>query len=429
MKLVYNYIDILFDITMAFITMWIVYKYLSAFFEKKKNRLSNIFIWCLFYIYQVIAEHGSGNASIWIFVINVVLVSLIAVIGFHKAGNKKVLYVVLLYVVWMIIELLCYHFLKLLPVGNTEFVTLGSGISKLIVIMLVSIISIRFNSKDKTTIPAIYYLLMLFIPFSSAFIVHNIFILGGNNHKIAVMVTLNIILLINLIIFEIYEKLAESFVIQKENIIYEQQIELLAMNTDEQKRAMENFYKEKHDLINQLILLRETVKYGRNQEAVNDLNHLLQISSEDEKRILNSGNNVIDTLINFKYSYAKKMGIDFKIKSFIPEDIPIQQSDLSIILGNSLDNAIEATKKCEEHKRIIQIYMGIKKGAFVLVIINPYNHTLKWDDRGNLKTTKAENARHGYGVSFIRKTVEKYQGAVNVDTENGVFSLTVILNI
>jgi two-component system sensor histidine kinase AgrC len=429
MKLVYNHTDILFDITMAFITMWIIYKYLSAFFEKKKNKLYNKLIWTLFYVFQVAVEHDSGNASIWILVINVVLVSLIAVIGFHKAGNKKVLYVVLLYVFWMIIELFCYNFLKLLPVGNMEFATLGSGISKLIVIMLVSIMSIRFRSKDKTTIPTIYYLLMLFIPVSSAFIVHNIFLLGGNDHKIAVMITLNIILLINLIIFEIYGKLAESFVIQKENIIYEQQIELLAMNTDDQKRAMDNFYKEKHNLINQLILLRENVKYGRNEDAINDLNHLLQISSEDEKRILNSGNNVIDTLINFKYSYAKKMGIDFKIKSFIPEDIPIQQSDLSIILGNSLDNAIEATRICDEHKRTIQIYMGIKKRAFVLVIINPYNHTLKWDDRGNLKTTKKENASHGYGVSFIRKTVEKYQGSVNVETENGVFTLTVILNI
>ena len=73
--------------------------------------------------------------------------------------------------------------------------------------------------------------------------------------------------------------------------------------------------------------------------------------------------------------------------------------------------------------------MGIRKGAWVLVIKNPYGHKLKKDRAGMLISTKEEKNRHGYGLKSIMRIAEEYQGNAIIDTLDGVFVLTVVLNL
>ena len=135
---------------------------------------------------------------------------------------------------------------------------------------------------------------------------------------------------------------------------------------------------------------------------------------------------MIDALLNTKYSIAKENGIQFLLKIFIPEELPVNQCDLGVVLGNALDNAIEATEKCNEN---IEIAMGIKKQSLVLVIKNPYEGSLKQDKSGKLISTKNDFRRHGYGISSIQKVADKYGGDVIIGTQDGKFVLTVMMNI
>lgn len=79
--------------------------------------------------------------------------------------------------------------------------------------------------------------------------------------------------------------------------------------------------------------------------------------------ISDTGNKCIDALINVKYATAKEKGIDFAIKIYIPEELPIDQCDLGIVVGNALDNAIEATEKVILTQKNRDNYGG-KKGIF-----------------------------------------------------------------
>lgn len=428
-KLLDDLANALISITTAFASLWIVNRYLNIFFKKKKNNLVNIILWTIFGIFQILMGFYSGTESIGMFLLNLIIVVLIALNSFEQARNKKIIIVVLLFLFWMLIEILCYFFLRLLPIGNMSFGILGSVISKLITILFVEVLNINFNSMEKETIPVYYYLQLLIIPLGSAFIAHNIFVLSTTNHIITTVVTFSILLLINVVIFEIYRKLAASFVIQKENIVYEQQMELLTINTEVQKKSMEDFYEDKHNLINQLVVLRECIKNNNKQDAIKELELLIQDCSIKTERILDSGNKVVDAIINFKYSIAKEKRIDMKLKIFIPEALPIRQCDLGIILGNSLDNAIEATDQCKQKDKIINVYMGIKKSSVIIVISNPFQHNLKIDKNGKLMTTKLDNKKHGYGISSISKVVEKYRGEIILNSEAEIFSLTVIINI
>lgn len=144
--------------------------------------------------------------------------------------------------------------------------------------------------------------------------------------------------------------------------------------------------------------------------------------------VSHSGNTVVDAIINFKYAVAKEYEIDFCLKTFIPDELPIEQCDLGIVLGNAIDNAIEAVKKCKNKEKIIEISMGVKKEAWVMVIKNPYEHKIKRDRAGRILSTKQEKNRHGYGLKSIMKIADEYQGEAVIDIKNHIFSLTVVLN-
>ena len=86
---------------------------------------------------------------------------------------------------------------------------------------------------------------------------------------------------------------------------------------------------------------------GDGEKAVASLNRLIK-SDGSGYSISRSGNAVADAVIDFKYAAAREKGIRFDLRIFIPEMLPIDQCDLGIVLGNALDNAIEAAALCPE---------------------------------------------------------------------------------
>lgn len=187
---------------------------------------------------------------------------------------------------------------------------------------------------------------LLFVPIGSIYIAVNEFYSINNMKEVLPsMVTFSILLLFNIIILEIYSKISENFIMEKEKAIYTQQINIMAINTEEQKKVMENFHREKHDWINELIALKNEIEYENKDVVLQNIDRIIQ-NCQFGEAISDTGNKCIDALINVKYTTAKEKGIDFILKIFIPEELPINQCDMGIVLGNILDNAIEATEKC-----------------------------------------------------------------------------------
>lgn len=144
--------------------------------------------------------------------------------------------------------------------------------------------------------------------------------------------------------------------------------------------------------------------------------------------ISDTGNKCIDALINVKYATAKEKGIDFAIKIYIPEELPIDQCDLGIVVGNALDNAIEATEKVILTQKNRDNYGG-KKESLVIVVKNPFEGSLRKDKDGNLLSTKDEFYKHGYGINSIIKVAEKYNGDVIIEEEERKFIIMITMNL
>ena len=417
--------NLILNTSLSIVTLWIVNKFLNFYLVKKQSNILIKCLWFFFGLFQYIIEYNKGTGSIWKMIISIIVVLIISVFGFEKAGKIKLLNTILLHVTWVLIEMLTFLSIKFIPIS--ESIIIGSVISKIFIILIVNILTLSLGKIRNHNVSLSYYIIFLSIAIGSIYIAVNEFYSNKLNNKINSMFTFSVLLLINIIIFEIYSKLGEYLILEKEKTAYTQQINIMSKNTEEQKKIMEEFYQDKHNLTNQLIVLKGNI--NNNQESViEELNKIIN-SCEVNANCFSTGNNVVDALINNKFATAKVKEINFHLNIFIPEVIPVNQCDLGIVLGNALDNAIEATENCKNHDKKICISMGIKKEALIIIIKNPYEHTLKEDRGGSFISTKEEGRKHGFGVNSINKVADKYDGAVIIETEDNQFKLIVIINI
>ena len=144
--------------------------------------------------------------------------------------------------------------------------------------------------------------------------------------------------------------------------------------------------------------------------------------------VIKTGNVMIDAILNSKISLAKARHIVVDAKAVVPKDlkVSISEVELSLIVGNLMDNAMEACMEiADQEKRFIRIYIDILKGQLYLYVIN--SSIGKRERKGNgYKSTKG-NAYHGYGLMRIDKVVEKYHGYLERQDEEGVFATEVML--
>ncbi len=414
------------NFAIALTTVWVVNHFWKSFFEKKRTTFISVAICILYCAFQILFQFKRGNINLFLSFINVVLILLMAVCRYHCRGKRKYFLLFLFYSVGTLLEVFVFFFVRLVQTELHNQDIEGAVISNILMIIFVYAISAMWNKVDSEMLPNRFYLFLLLIPVGSIYIAVNEFY--NRNGRFSSMIIMSILLLFNVVIFEIYIKTSEVFMHEKEKTVYTQQIDIISENMIEQKRMLEEFQVEKHNLINELAVLKGSIEDGDKENAIRNLNKIIHNCSNTEK-ISNSGNSTVDAIINFKYTTAKEYGIDFFLKVFIPNELPIEQCDIGVVLGNAIDNAIEAVRRCKNSKKVIEISMGVKKEAWVVVIKNPYETEIKRDRNGNILSTKTKQYRRGYGLKSIERIVEKYQGESIIDTENGRFSLTMVLNL
>lgn len=143
---------------------------------------------------------------------------------------------------------------------------------------------------------------------------------------------------------------------------------------------------------------------------------------------INSGNIVVDTLLNYKNSVMQELGICMVTRIEIPYDFEFNDADVCVILGNCIDNSIEAVKYIENSdQRIISLELIYRKNSLMLKISNPFYQNIMKDQHGNFITTKNEPENHGIGLISVAKVVKKYDGLVNITTNNNIFCVQILM--
>lgn len=243
--------------------------------------------------------------------------------------------------------------------------------------------------------------------------------------KLKYILLIAVIIVIFFILFIILTRLCILKMIDKRTLLY--QSDLLEKHCEE----VQNMYKQtrgwRHDYHNHIQTMKAHLAMGNYEELEIYLNEL-DTDLRTVDTVIKTGNVMIDAILNSKISLAKNREILVDAKAIVPKDLNtmISEVDLSLIIGNLMDNAMEACMKIEcPEKRFIRVYIDILKGQLYIYVMNSTQEKLK--RIGKIYESTKNKKYHGFGLMRIDKVVDKYNGYLERQDEPGVFATEVML--
>ena len=224
---------------------------------------------------------------------------------------------------------------------------------------------------------------------------------------------------------------------RSEKLILEKQIKNMQEHMTEMEHIYSGVRSMKHDMKNTLSVIMQlagTDESKSNEELQNYLSELNQTMDRLDFRY-KTGNGVVDVLLNMKYHELARIMPDVQLNAdrlLFPNNLQIQGYDIGIIIGNALDNAIEACKKLKEKNKSADAFIilsSFTRGKmFFIEVENSFDGKITRKKYSEFPVTdKKDKKAHGIGLSNIKNTAEKYHGGVDWSVENKKFTLTVML--
>lgn len=144
--------------------------------------------------------------------------------------------------------------------------------------------------------------------------------------------------------------------------------------------------------------------------------------------VLKTGNVMVDAILNSKLSLIKSKDIAVNAKAVVPPELKVTEIDLCVIIGNLLDNALEAClRQAEGSQRFIRVYIGVFKGQLYISVTNSIDGKAKKSGKRYLSAKQSSPDEHGFGLMRVDHIAAKYSGYVNRQDEEGVFATEVML--
>ncbi len=225
-----------------------------------------------------------------------------------------------------------------------------------------------------------------------------------------------------------FKKMLEGEEEKQSNIIMEQQFKLQLEHSTNIAQLYNGIRSVIHDVNNHLACLKALAEDNSVEEMKRYLNNIGETVSKLDIRI-KTGNSISDAVINEKYNVARHEGIELICDFMLPKESLLEPIDLCIILGNSLDNAIEACRKITDHNiaKVITVKSYIRDIYLIIEISNTTTGKLQYS--GNqIISTKLDKCTHGFGIPNIEMAIKKYNGIIDIVEEKNKFCMNIMLN-
>jgi sensor histidine kinase regulating citrate/malate metabolism len=200
--------------------------------------------------------------------------------------------------------------------------------------------------------------------------------------------------------------------------------------TEKHLAEVQSIYREmrgwRHDYRNHIQTMKSYIALGRG-DALDAYLDRLDADLTVVDKLIKSGNVMVDAILNSKLTLAKERKIRVDAKAVVPAELALNDVDLCVIIGNLLDNAMEACLKLpDEAARFIRVYIEIKRNELYISIANSTpGRPMKFNGR----YISEKLGYHGLGLLRADRIVGKYGGWLKRRDEDGVFSTEVLLPI
>ena len=407
--------------------IYLIYKFFRVFFaECKISKRKELFAYVVYYCVNS-CMYLAVCIPIVTFMSNVF--GMLAISFIYKTTTRQRLFCMVLQCALMVSTemITTYLFVGVFPVPMHKNLP-NLTVTEYVVTNLSSYPVILFMDKCKRKkqgeeVPLLYWVMLVLLPVSSIYI-SMLLCMSQWESRIWASFGALCLLGVNLIAFSLYDNIlvamhnkVEEAKIQEQNYSYERQL-VIYQESVEKAREMRHSWK------NHLAVISNLAKSSKDESVVQYVSSL--IDSLDSRKIYStSGNPAVDAIVNYKCEEAEKCGISVMLSMQISSNIRIEAMDISMIIGNLMDNAIRAAKSVKNNS-YIHLTMKESQGSLSIRIINPYKENLKILD-GMYQTTKEKKEEHGIGLAHVKKIVDKYNGTLKIDSKQKVFRVDVIL--
>ena len=306
--------------------------------------------------------------------------------------------------------------------GREEYFSVYAMVTlPLVEYFVVRIIQNFKNVRKGENLPILHWMISGLLPIFSLGL-YILFYKQIHWNQIELVIFILILFLINIFVFFLYDSLIEHFKVkqEKDNLALQNQYQMkqlqLAHDLGEAAR------RQKHDFKKHFSMLSKLNREGAYQELEKYLDEIQEHIIFHQK-FVESGNFVLDSILNYKIQEAMEEGITIETLIKIPTKVELSAYDMNIILANLIDNSIEAVKKIE-NKTIFICIEWIKRKLYI-EIKNPYDGIVKKTD--NYLTTKKDRINHGFGFKIIEEVVDRYKGTIKIKHTEKVFCVKICL--
>lgn len=164
--------------------------------------------------------------------------------------------------------------------------------------------------------------------------------------------------------------------------------------------------------------LNKYLRAAKAETAPSEALEQLQSMLDDATAIVDVGNPVVNVILNEYVQSAKALGIELRLKVQVPEKLGISAADLYILIGNTMDNAIEACRALPQSQRFIELTLRTHQDILYYKLANPYDGITK----------RPKDAMRGHGLENVRRCVERYGGQLLTQEDQGFFIVSAHLN-
>lgn len=413
----------IYDLIINVIDYLIIFKYFNCFSEKRsmeKKYCVSLFWSCIILI-SVVNQFHNQNTNLILCILMIYLYSL----SFSYSISYHIILPVLYIGFGIVAELIGFFILNVSGEVIPYFIRYygSSFICEFIRFLIVyAVCGIKKIKLPKLSFNIGKFLVI--IPLSSLVIccmAINI-IQNSKNDLVNIMCLVIIIMTItsNVLMFKMFFKVIDTLSDNYEKEMLLQEAEAKEQYYQEVEKSSREVQKIKHDLKNMLLAICGS--YKEKDKISEEIRKIVQELDESDRKIYTS-NVVINTIINNKISQAENLEIKTDVNIKIPQTVSLDYKDAGILLGNILDNAIEACERVNKEERWIKISMFHQKNTLFVKVCNS-----KTKEPVNInKSSKRDVHNHGIGISSIKCIIKKYNGYEEFKDKGEKFEVSVSL--
>lgn len=406
-----------------FLRIYLIYRFVNIFFEKTEEKRERIFLVCVcFYV--------TNTALFWIFHtvwINIIcnLVGIGAIVRLYTKSLKTNLFVTAsIYLINMGCDV-ASTMLFIQYEDGQRFDQIYEVVSVFMILVCLilagKIITIHRNAEQTQNTA------LILVPLCSIAVLWLLIYLEICE-EVGIAIVAMGLLVINFFMLYLYNQLLHSVLQKYETEMLKNQVKIYANQLDVIFYSEEKVKALRHDMkhhMNELKLMAGKYDAVEIQDYIDHMEYFLH----NPREIVSSGNVEIDSVLNYMLQRAKEELKTVTVKVILPEEIK-HSFDLNILLGNLLENAIEAAERTEN--KYLNVSITLQKGILRIRIDNSFvtestSYKEERDGSRILQTTKKRKELHGIGLKNVKKIVESYNGNMEIHMENDIFSVNIIL--